>query len=87
MQRDGNFYSLCLPGKLRKATRKFQRTGEGDRIFFGECPKSDKMSVISTPGKKIAFVSSPAKRAEYIRGIYRGIYLVVLYKYNEKILL
>lgn len=73
-------------GEPRK-TRKIS-TSRGDRIFFGACPKSDKMSVVSTSREKRSRLYHLAKSAEYICGIYRGIYLVViLYKYNEKILL
>lgn len=87
MQRVGNFYSPCLPGKPRKATRKFS-TSRGDGIFFGACPKSDKMSVVSTfAGEKDRVCIIP-RRARNIFAEYIAEYnpVVVLYKY-EKILL
>lgn len=66
-------------------------TSREDRIFFGACPKSDKMSVVSAHRGEKDRVYIIARRARNIFAEYIVVVeytlVVVLYKYEEKILL
>lgn len=90
MQRDGNFYPPCLPGKPERSNSKISTSGE-DGIFFGARARNPTKCqfcfyIIEGKRSRACLIS---RRARNIFAKYIADYnlVMVLYKYNEKILL